>query len=80
MGEPRKLHTISGTAGVVDQVLRREAFHKDYPSVTILSPRALGGSEWLASWEEENGSMTITRSELRDILDILDQRFPPKTE
>lgn len=59
----------------VDQVIRKERFLHAYPSVEIHSPRKMGGNEWVATWDEENGSNTITRFELRDILDILEDRF-----
>ena len=45
------------------------------PSVAIHSPRQTGKIEWLATWDEENGSRTITRRELRSILDVLEERF-----
>lgn len=63
------------TGAYVDQVLRREMFQKAHPSVEIHSPRQMGGREWVATWDEENGSTTITRFELRDILDVLEDRF-----
>lgn len=60
----------------VDHVIRREHFQERHPEVTILSPRQVGGSQWLATWDEANGSTTITRRELRDLLDALELRFP----
>jgi hypothetical protein len=69
-------HSITDDSGkYVDQVLRKERFLRQHPSVTILSPRQLGSNEWLATWDEENGSTTITRVELRYILDVLEERF-----
>jgi hypothetical protein len=69
-------HGITGVDGkYVDQVLRKERFMRANPSVAILSPRQLGGREWVATWDEENGSNTVTRFELRDVLDILEERF-----
>lgn len=59
----------------VDQTIRRELFQVKFPQVKILSPRQLRGREWLATWEEESGSETLTRFELRDLLDILELRF-----
>lgn len=67
---------ITGHTGhYVDQVLRKERFLRAHPSVGISSPRQLGGSEWVATWDEENGSTTIHRFELRDVLDVLEDRF-----
>jgi hypothetical protein len=68
-------HSITDDGGYVDQVKRRERFQRHNPSVTILSPRQLGGRKWVASWDEETGSTTITRFELRDVLDVLEDRF-----
>jgi hypothetical protein len=78
MREQEQPHVIKGTFGLVDQVLRLEQFRHDYPGVMVMSPIAAGGREWVASWDEENGSTTVTRMELREVLDILDKRFPPK--
>lgn len=68
--------SITGESGkYVDQVLRKERFMRANPSVAIHSPRQTGKIEWLATWDEENGSATITRHELRSILDVLEERF-----
>lgn len=45
------------------------------PSVEIYSPRQTGKNDWLATWDEENGSTTVTRYELRNVLDVLEERF-----
>jgi len=66
---------ITGHTRYVDQVVRKEAFMHANPSVEILSPRQLGGREWVATWDEERGSTTIHRFELRDVLDVLEERF-----
>lgn len=67
---------ITGHTGrYVDQVLRKERSMRANPSVEIHSPRQLGSSEWLATWDEEDGSVTVTKFELRLILDVLEERF-----
>jgi hypothetical protein len=66
---------ITGHTGYVDQVLRRERFQRANPTVQILSPRQLGGRDWVATWDEEQGSTTVHRFELRDVLDVLEERF-----
>lgn len=63
------------SGGYFDQVRRKERFLRHNPSVMLLSPRVTGLTEWTASWDEENGSSVITRLELRDILDVLEDRF-----
>jgi hypothetical protein len=75
MTDRNQLHPVSESGGSVDQVPRLEAFRRDHPGVSILSPRQLGGRDWLATWDEEAGSTTITRWELRSLLDALDKRF-----
>jgi hypothetical protein len=74
MNEPKKLRPASAVRWV-DQVVRLEAFRRRNPGVMIQSPRQAGGRDWIASWDEEEGSMTITRPELRDVLDIVEERF-----
>lgn len=59
-----------------DQVIRKRRFVQANPDVEIVSPRTMGGNEWVASWPEENGSTTIHRSDLTFLLDALEQRFP----
>lgn len=74
---------ISGTSGHpsalgalgTDQVMRKRRFIQANPDVEIVSPKALGGNDWLAHWTEENGSTTIHRSDLRFLLDELESRF-----
>jgi hypothetical protein len=67
---------ITGHTGkYVDQVLRKERFMRANPSVEIMSPRQLGGNEWVSTWDEERGSTTIHRFELREVLDVLEERF-----
>jgi hypothetical protein len=56
-------------------VKRQKRFLRANPSVAIHSPRQTGKIEWLATWDQENGSTTITRYELRSILDVLEERF-----
>lgn len=61
-----------------DQVLRLNEFKKRWPVVTICPPASYNG-RWVAEWPEENGSSTVTRYELGELLDVLQERFePPK--
>lgn len=76
MNEQKGPRPLSAAGGSVDQVVRLEAFRRRCPGVVILSPRQTGGREWLATWDEENGSTTITRSFLKALLDRLEDRFP----
>lgn len=67
---------LTGYTGTyVDQVLRKERFMRANPSVEIHSPRQIGGNQWLATWDEADGSVTVTKPELRAILDVLEERF-----
>jgi hypothetical protein len=64
-----------------DHVPRRRAFERAHPDVTILPPDDRS-SRWLALIDEDtvpgdNRSMAITRYELADLLDALDDLFPP---
>jgi hypothetical protein len=75
MSEPRKLRPIEHGYQISDQVVRLEQFRRRCPGVTILSPRQTGTRDWFAEWDEQNGSTTVTRPELRQVLDILEERF-----
>jgi hypothetical protein len=59
-----------------DQVGRQNAFQEAHPDVKITPPPDTYG-RWAAAWDEPNGSTTITRYELSDLLDELERRFAP---
>lgn len=60
---------------MTDQVARKLAFEEAHPDVTITPPPDTYG-RWTAKWEQPNGSTTITRYELVDLLDELGRLFP----
>ena len=64
-----------GADNAVDQVKRLNAFRKAHPAADISSPRQNGLRAWQATWSEAGISTTVTRLELRDLLDELDRRF-----
>jgi hypothetical protein len=58
-----------GEPEFVDQVPRRQAYEDAHPEVEI----AYHGPYWKASVTEETGQTTVTRYELKDLLDKLEE-------
>lgn len=68
----RHLRGVSGTRDDYDQVPRKQAFQAEHPEV-LIGPVASG--TWQAVIPEEAGETVITRYELRDLLDALEEKF-----
>jgi hypothetical protein len=62
---------LSATAGEPDQVPRLRLFRAQHPRV-VIGTLGLGGA-WQARIPQQNGETVLTRYELRDLLDRLDQ-------
>jgi GTP-dependent phosphoenolpyruvate carboxykinase len=58
----------------VDEAQRRLEFSAAHPEVRFTSPPHDYG-RWTGEWDEPNGSTTITRYKLTDLLDELEKRF-----
>jgi len=59
---------------VKDQVVRRMTFSAAHPEVAFAFQRSTG--RWEATYPDgENGTQTISRLELRELLDELEERF-----
>jgi hypothetical protein len=65
-----------------DQIVRLNEFKRRWPVVTVTPPDCTysGCGRWVAWWPEENGSSTISRYELFDLLDELERRGFPVTD
>jgi hypothetical protein len=59
-----------------DQLPRLRRFREEHPDVVI---GTLGhGGAWQAHIREEGGGAVVTRWHLRDFLDEIESRFPPR--
>ena len=64
-----------------DQVPRREAFERDHPEVTIraggvpLAPESDRAGWWQAAILDGDTVQYVTRYELGNLLDVLEERF-----
>jgi hypothetical protein len=59
---------------ITDQVLRLKAFQDANPDVVIAPPDRFR-TRWAAEWNDDHGSTIITRYELVQLLDALEERF-----
>lgn len=75
MADRRGLRAV-GADRAVDQVVRWNEFEKQHPGVKIRPPQELGGRNWVLTWEQDGKPVTVSRWELRDILDEAEKRFP----
>ena len=61
----------------VDQVPRWDAFKAAHPEVVITPPGKTAGALWRAVIPLPDGEDIVTRYELGDLLDVLEEHFPP---
>ena len=85
-GSPRASLVPLNMRGIpyADQAPRREAFERAHPEVTITPGSVPLASAWdRASWwqaamPDGDSVEYVTRYELSDLLDVLEERFPPE--